>query len=101
MIRDTRRSSTSFAWPSELDIERQVAERGRAFRRVARTGAWPRSKVVREVRVFGLLIAIELDIKPLAAALAAQAPFVVLPARDAPTRGLSRAWRAFASMNPT
>ncbi len=45
----------------DLDIDRQVTDAGELFARLLNSGL-SSSKIVRDVRVFGLLIAIELDI---------------------------------------
>ena len=75
--------------PRSWTLSRQVAESGALFAELLDAGL-ASCKAVREVRVFGLLIGIELE-PALAAPLVSQAAFLVLPVRHAPPRRLPRA----------
>ena len=62
MNKDSRRSSMSFIWPKSSTWNNRSPGRASFSRRCSMQGL-ASSRVVREVRVFGLLIAIELEIE--------------------------------------
>ena len=88
--KDTRRSSTSFAWARSWTCLARSPTRARCSPSCSPQGL-ASSKIVRDVRVFGLLIGIELDTRRWPQPLAPQAALGALPAQHAPPRTLPRA----------